>query len=115
MTAHEDLTAQIERVYPKLAEASEELAQAQLLYERKVRDLRVTHADALLECKNERMANLYLDGIMERDRELLQLENRKVRAELEHQLARREIERLHLIVRLLSLQRISGAPAGVSS
>lgn len=109
----EELSAQIERAYRELAEAAEELAQAQLLYERKVRDLRVTHAEELIECKNERTANLYLDGILERDREFFDLEGRKAKSELDHQLARREVERLHLLVRLMSAP-IPGA-AGVSS
>jgi hypothetical protein len=53
-----------------------------------------------LEAKNERTANLYLDGLLDTD-EHRRLEADRTRAQLEHQHARREVERLHLIVRLL--------------
>jgi hypothetical protein len=53
-----------------------------------------------MEAKNERTANLYLDGLLDTD-EHRNLEDARERAELELQHARREVERLHLIVRLL--------------
>jgi hypothetical protein len=58
------------------------------------------NAEAILEAKNERTASLYLDGLLDTD-EHRNLEDARERAELELQHARREVERLHLIVRLL--------------
>jgi hypothetical protein len=58
------------------------------------------NAEAILEAKNERTASLYLDGLLDTD-EHRNLEDVRERAELELQHARREVERLHLIVRLL--------------
>ena len=45
-------------------------------------------------------ASLYLDGLLDTD-EHRRLEADRARAELDHQHARREVERLHLIVRLV--------------
>jgi hypothetical protein len=61
------------------------------------------NAEAILEAKNERTASLYLDGLLDTD-EHRRLEADRTRAELDHQHARREVERLHLIVRLLETQ-----------
>ena len=66
-----------------------------------VRRIRLDNAEAILEAKNERTATLYLDGMLDTD-EHRRLEADRTRAELEHQHARREVEKLHLIVRLLS-------------
>jgi hypothetical protein len=60
------------------------------------------NAEAILEAKNERTASLYLDGLLDTD-EHRRLETDQARAELNHQHARREVERLHLIVRLVSM------------
>jgi hypothetical protein len=65
-----------------------------------VRRIRLDNAEAILEAKNERTASLYLDGLLDTD-EHRNLEDARERAELELQHARREVERLHLIVRLL--------------
>ncbi len=66
-----------------------------------VRRIRLDNAEAILEAKNERTATLYLDGLLDTE-EHRRLEADRTRAELEHQHARREVEKLHLIVRLLS-------------
>jgi hypothetical protein len=66
-----------------------------------VRRIRLDNAEAILEAKNERTASLYLDGLLDTD-EHRRLEDDRARAELDHQHARREVDRLHLIVRLLS-------------
>jgi hypothetical protein len=58
------------------------------------------NAEAILEARNERTASLYLDGLLDTN-EHRNLEDVRERAELELQHARREVERLHLIVRLL--------------
>src|SRR5215218_7221066 len=65
-----------------------------------VRRIRLDNAEAILEAKNERTASLYLDGLLDTD-EHRHLEADRARAELDHQHARREVERLHLIVRVL--------------
>jgi hypothetical protein len=68
-----------------------------------VRRIRLDNAEAILEAKNERTASLYLDGLLDTD-EHRRLEDIRTRADLDLQHARREVERLHLIVRLLVTQ-----------
>jgi hypothetical protein len=68
-----------------------------------VRRIRLDNAEAILEANNERTASLYLDGLLDTD-EHRRLEADRARAELDHQHARRDVERLHLIVRLLGAQ-----------
>lgn len=63
------------------------------------------NAEAILEAKNERTASLYLDGLLDTD-EHRRLEADRAGAEIEHQHARREVERLHLIVRLLGATEV---------
>ena len=72
-----------------------------------VRRVRLDNAEAILEAKNERTASLYLDGLLDTE-EHRRLESIRARAELDHQNARREVERLHLIVRLLGTQASEG-------
>ena len=68
-----------------------------------IRRVRLDNAEAILEAKNERTASLYLDGLLDTD-EHRRLEADQARADLDHQHAWREVERLHLIVRLLGTQ-----------
>src|SRR3712207_9532959 len=68
---------------------------------------RLDNAEAILEAKNERTASLYLDGLLDTD-ENRRLEADRTRAELDHQHARREVDRLHLIVRVLEAQARDG-------
>ena len=81
--------------------ATEALASADGELAEHVRRVRLDNAEAILEAKNERTASLYLDGLLDTD-EHRRLEAVRARAELDHQHARREVERLHLIVRLLN-------------
>jgi hypothetical protein len=80
--------------------AAEDLARADRSLVEHLRRIRLDNAEAILEAKNERTASLYLDGLLDTD-EHRRLEADWARAELDHQHARREVERLHLIVRLL--------------
>ena len=98
---NEGLMGEIDEAYRRLADAAENLAQADRELSEYVRRARLDNAEALLEAKNERTASLYLEGMLDTD-EYRALTEAKDRAELDHGHARREIERLHLIVRLLS-------------
>jgi hypothetical protein len=80
--------------------AAEDLARAERSLVEHLRRIRLDNAEAILEAKNERTASLYLDGLLDTN-EHRRLEADRARAELDHQHARREVERLHLIVRLL--------------
>lgn len=64
--------------------------------------IRLNNAEAILEAKNERTASLYLDGLLDTG-EHRRLEADRARAELDHQHARREVDRLRLIVELLGV------------
>ena len=68
-----------------------------------IRRVRLDNAEAILEAKNERTASLYLDGLLDTE-DHRRLEVDRARADLDLQHARREVERLHLIVRLLGTQ-----------
>ena len=72
--------------------AAEDLARADRLLVEHVRRIRLDNAEAILEAKNERTASLYLDGLLDTD-EHRRLEADRARAELDHQHARREVER----------------------
>lgn len=102
---NEKLMGEIDEAYRELSAAVEGLAEADRELSEFVRRTRLENAEALLEAKNERTANLYLEGMLNTD-EYRALSEAKDRAELDHGHARREVERLHLIVRLL------GANAG---
>ena len=92
---------EINEAYGKLSDAAEALARADRELSEYVGRVRLDNAEALLEAKNERTANLYLEGMLDTD-EHRALREAKDRAELDHGHARREVERLHLLVRLLS-------------
>jgi hypothetical protein len=53
------------------------------------------------------MSSLYLDDLLDTD-ENRRLQDIRAKADLDHQHARREVERLHLIVRLLGTQASEG-------
>jgi hypothetical protein len=97
------LIEEITSAYRRLSAATEELANADSELAEHIRRVRLDNADAILEAKNERTASLYLDGLLDTD-EHRHLEADRARADLDHQHARREVERLHLIVRLLGTQ-----------
>jgi hypothetical protein len=94
------LIEEINEAYRRLNAATEDLVSADRALAEYVRRIRLDNAEAILEAKNERTASLYLDGLLDTD-EHHRLEADRARAELDHQHARREVERLHLIVRLV--------------
>ena len=97
------LIEEIDSASRRLSAAAEELFRADRDLAEHVRRVRLDNAEAILEAKNERTASLYLDGLLDTD-EHRRLEEVRMRAELDHQHARREVDRLHLIVRLLGSQ-----------
>jgi hypothetical protein len=96
----EALIEEINAAYRRLGAATEEMARAGRDLAEHVRRIRLDNAEAILEARNERTASLYLDGLLDTD-EHRRLEADRARADLDLQHARREVERLHLIVRLL--------------
>jgi transposase-like protein len=101
------LIEEINVAYRRLSTATEELARADRELAEHVRTVRLDNAEAILEAKNERTASLYLDGLLDTD-EHRQLQAKRARAELDHQHAKREVDRLHLIVRLLGTKASEG-------
>ena len=97
---NEALIEEINEAYRRLGAATEVLARADRELAGYVRGVRLGNAEAILEAKNERTASLYLDGMLDTD-EYRRLQADRERAELDHGHARREVERLHLIVRLI--------------
>src|SRR3712207_1780326 len=112
------LVEEINVAYRQLSAATEDLARADRELTEHVRRVRLDNAEAILEAKNERTASLYLDGLLDTD-ENRRLEADRTRAELDHQHARREVDRLHLIVRLLETRdrkstRLNSSHANIS-
>jgi hypothetical protein len=101
------LIEEINAAYRRLKAATEDLASADRELAEHIRRVRLDNAEAILEAKNERTASLYLDGLLDTD-EHRRLEADRAKADLHHQHARREVERLHLIVRLLGTQASEG-------
>ena len=101
------LIEEIDAAYRRLSDGAEELARADRELAEHVRRVRLGNAEAILEAKNERTASLYLDGLLDTD-DHRRLQDDRARAELDFQHARREVERLHLIVRLLGTQEGEG-------
>ena len=101
------LIEEINAAYRRLSTATEDLVRAERELAEHIRRVRLDNAEAILEAKNERTASLYLDGLLDTD-EHRRLECIRARADLDHQHARREVERLHLIVRLLGTQASEG-------
>jgi len=98
---------EINVAYRRLSAAAEDVARADRELTEHVRKIRLDNAEAILEAKNERTARLYLDGLLDTE-EHRRLEADRARAELDLQHARREVERLHLIVRLLGTRAGGG-------
>ena len=94
------LIEEINTAYRRLGAATEDMARADRELAEHVRQVRLDNAEAILEARNERTANLYLQGLLDTD-EHRHLEAGKARAELALQHARLEVERLQLIVRML--------------
>jgi hypothetical protein len=91
------LIEEINSAYRRLNATSEDPVRADRELAEHIRKVRLDNAEAILEAKNERTASLYLEGLLNTD-EHRRLEADRTRAELDHQHARREVERLHLIV-----------------
>ena len=101
------LIDEINAAYRRLSATTEDLASADRELAEYVRGVHLDNAEAILEAKNERTASLYLDGLLD-THEHRRLEADRARADLNLQHARREVERLHLIVRLLGTQSSEG-------
>jgi hypothetical protein len=101
------LIEEINSAYRQLSAATEDFASADRELAEHVRRVRLDNAETLIEAKNERTASLYVDGLLDTD-EHRRLEDNRARAELDHQHARREVDRLHLIVRLLGTKASEG-------
>jgi hypothetical protein len=101
------LIEEINSAYRRLKAATEDLASADRELAKHIRRVRLDNAEAILEAKNERTASLYLDGLLDTD-EHRRLEGIRARADLDLQHARREVDRFHLIVRLLGTQASEG-------
>jgi hypothetical protein len=97
------LIEEINAAYRRLSDTTEELGSADRKLAEYVRRVRLDNAEAILEANNERTASLYLDGLLD-THEHRRLEADRARADLDLQHARREVKRLHLIVRLLGTQ-----------
>jgi hypothetical protein len=97
----EQLHEEINAAYAELHATAEDLARADRELSEHVTRVRVENADALLEAKNERTAAIYLEGLLDTE-DHRNLSRAREGAELAHQRAKREVERLHLLVRLLS-------------
>jgi hypothetical protein len=94
------LIDEINSAYRLLSTVAEDLVRADRELAEHIQRVRLDNAEAILEAKNERTASLYLDGLLDTDKHR-RLEADRTRADLNLQHARREVERLHLIVRLL--------------
>ena len=101
------LIERINAAYRRLSAATKDLVRADREPAEHLRRVRLDNAEAILEAKNERTACLYLDGLLDTE-EHRRLEADRARAELDLQHARREVERLHLIVRLLGTRAGGG-------
>jgi len=105
----EALIEEINTAYRRLGAAMEDMVRADRELVEHVRRVRLDNAEAILEARNERTANLYLEGLLDTD-EHRHLEAGRARAELELKHARFEVERLHLIVRLLGARADEAMP-----
>ena len=103
------LIEEINAAYRRLGAATEDLASADRELAEHVRRVRLDNAEAILEARNERTASLYLDGLLDTEGHR-RLEADRASADLAFQHARREVERLHLIVRLLGTRPGEGIP-----
>ena len=104
---NEALIEEINAAYRQLSAATEDLARADRELAEHVRKVRLDNAETILEAKNERTASLYLDGLLDTE-DYRRLDDIRARAELDHQHARREVDRLHLIARLLETRAKEG-------
>ena len=107
MMTNDALIEEINSAYRRLSAATEDLVRADRELAEHIRKVRLDNAEAILEAKNERTASLYLDGLLDTE-EHRRLKDIRARADLDLQHARREVDRLYLIVRLLGTQASEG-------
>jgi hypothetical protein len=107
LVTDEALIGEINTAYQRLGVAAEDLARTDRELAAHARRVRLDNAEAILEARNERTANLYVDGLLDTN-EHLALEAARSRAEVNLQHARLEVERLQLIVRLLGTRAGEG-------
>ncbi len=100
------LIREIDAAYKKFAATRRKLARAENVRRRYEQRARVDNADNLVAAKNERVAQLYLEGVLDKDEYRRLLDGEKA-AELDHFEARAEVDRLQLVVKLLR----TGTPA----
>jgi hypothetical protein len=110
LVTDEAMIGEINTAYRRLSAAVEDLERADRELAEHVRRVRLDNAEAILEARNERTANLYVDGLLDTDEHRV-LEAARSRAEVGLQHAKLEVERLQLIVRLLGT-RAGGATHG---
>ena len=96
----DELIEEINTAYGRLGTAMEDMVRADRELADHVRQVRLDNAEDILEARNERPANIYIEGLLDTD-EHRYLEAGKARAELALQHARLEVDRLQLLVRLL--------------
>lgn len=97
------LIQEIDAAYKELAATRRKLARAENVRRRYEQRARV---DNLAAAKNERVAQLFLEGVLDKDEYRRLLDGKKA-AELDHFESRAEVDRLQLVVKLLR----PGAPA----
>ena len=107
MMTNDALIEEINLAYRRLKAATEDLASADRELAKHIKRVRLDNAEAILEAKNERTATLYLVGLLDTE-EHRRLEDIRARTDLDLQHTRREVDRLHLIVRLLGTQASEG-------
>lgn len=110
-TMSEDLYPEIGRAYDTLAQAKAELIEAEADLELYERELRVNHAEAILEAKNERTASVYLDGLRDHDG-YRQKERRRREAEASYFAAKCAADSVNVRVKLIAAL---GSPREVSA
>jgi hypothetical protein len=104
---NDTLIEERDSAYPLLNAGTENMASADRELGEHIRRVRPDNAEAILEANNERTATLYLDFLLDTE-EHRRLEDIRARANLDLQHAKREVERLHLNVRLLGTQASEG-------
>lgn len=107
LVTDEAMIGEINTAYRRLSAAVEDLERADRELAEHVRRVRLDNAEAILEARNERTANLYVEGLLDTD-EHRALEAARSRAEVGLRHARLEVDRLQLIVRLLGTRSGEG-------
>ncbi len=99
-----ELAESINRGYALLTSTKRDLARASYILDAHERRMRIDNAEALLEAKNTRAMDMYLEGLMDSE-QYRTLWKGKARAELAHFDAKAEVDRLKLLVRLMEASK----------